>query len=157
MGCEETKQRQTINSERYFFFFFFFFFFLFAVVDVRGVRERDKLCGFCRGSRCLLTKTNHETLKDLLKLYPSNWIFFLLVPAQNKKQCWRADHKSRRRRRRRRRRPSSLSEDRLVRREIQQSLLSSASSSKNETILQRRIRRSPTTTTSTLCESFRKC
>ena len=46
MGCEETKQRQTINSERYFFFFFFFFFFfLFAVVDVRGVREREKLCG----------------------------------------------------------------------------------------------------------------
>ena len=155
MGCEETKQRQTINSERYFFFFFFFFFFLFAVVDVRGVRERDKLCGFCRGSRCLvLTKTNHETLKDLLKLYPSSWIFFLLVSAKQK-TCWRADHKSRRRRRRRRRRPSSLSEDRLVRREIQQSLLSSASS-KNETILQRRIRRSPTTT-STLCESFRKC
>ena len=42
VGCEETKQRQTINSERYFFFFFFFFFFLFAVVDVRGVRERER-------------------------------------------------------------------------------------------------------------------
>ena len=41
VGCEETKQRQTINSERYFFFFFFFFF-LFAVVDVRGVRERER-------------------------------------------------------------------------------------------------------------------
>jgi len=40
VGCEETKQRQTINSERYFFFFFFFF--LFAVVDVRGVRERER-------------------------------------------------------------------------------------------------------------------
>jgi len=47
VGCEETKQRQTINSERYFFFFFFFFFFLFAVVDVRGVRERENLVVWC--------------------------------------------------------------------------------------------------------------